>query len=778
MGEFNPTWSAAENGFPTNLEAVDFSTQLNQLLGSHGVTPVYSGTQIVTAGALTTTTGSDFFWIDASIAGGVGLLTTHDVTWPFTMPGGSTTIGRIQAAMRPIGNGADVQVTLYPDSGGLPNLSSPLVSTVVPASAISNLGASNGLPSAGPMAVAAYNVLQTGSYINAPWGTASSSAAGLLTTTATAAFGQYLLMIGGTDSNTGSSVANVFTVALSATGPAAAVPQPPLPQGLFGAGVTASADTVVVCGGFTGSAMVNSVYTATWDSNTGIISAWSAQANLPTALDLACVEIWNDSTVYVIGGNTATGVGSPTATVNYATISNGQIQSWKTGPSLPSAMFAAGSAIVGNILIVAGGFTSSTSAGLTGTYWSVINPDGSLGGWQTGPSLPVGVGGINDSMFATDSGVFIMGGASVNGAPPTFTKTLQSLSITASGLGTWQQQQFNGAVLNLPTGGFSNGDGTYTMISFGLVSGGFSNTQILHTVPMVPIPLPVTGLTAGNTYHIMFHQIGGDSNNYVQLGEVLASSSEWLYKDRYSNGPGAARLGLALLINIYDKTGGGRIIHTWEDPNGANSSAPNLATRTSTLVYDYRGRLLGECEGTQQPQNPMNKNPTFTSGISPWTVSGGTFVQSNVQTHGGFPFSGLLTPNGVSTQAAAFSEQIPAVGGNWYTANAWLYSTTGYGSVLLALNWFDANNTFIFNHFIQTSLVANTWTQITFSSQAFPGTAFLNISPAETGTPPASALLYVSNCMVYPADPNTLASVGEISYGSGLWPPTGVIQLN
>ena len=773
---YNPPWKAAQNGLPSNLEATNHAGQVDQFLAVHGITPVYPGNLIVAPGALTSTYGSAFFWVQN--VGGGSTLDTYDVDWPFTLPGGSTTIGHVQVAMAPVGNGADLEVTLYPDSGGFPNLSSPLSSAVVPAAQIANLGASGGLPAAGALATPANNTLQTSPYTNAPWGTTSSSAAGLLTTTSTASYGQYLLMFGGTDSSTGNSTPYVYTIQLSASGPAAAMPQPSLPQGLLGAGVAASVDTVVVAGGYTGSAFVNTVYTASWDSNTGVISAWSAQATLPAGLDLASVEIWNDSTVYVIGGNTASGAGAPVSTVGYASISNGQIQSWQTGPALPTALFSAGSAIIGNTLIVIGGHTSSTSPGLTSVYWANIAADGSLGTWQTGPSLPMGVGGIQDSTFTTDSGVFIMGGNTVNGSPPTFTRTLQSLTVTADGLGTWQQQLINGNSGNLPTGGFSNGDGTYSMISLGLTAAGFSNTQTLNTVPLIPVPLPASGLTGGGTYHLLFHQIGGDANNYVKLGEVLCSSSSWQYGARYTGPPWTVRGGLAILANIYDQTAGGQPIGTWEDAGGSNSTGPNRAARTSAMVYDYRGRLLGVCEGTQLPQDPLNSNPTFTSGISPWTASGGTFTQSSAQTHGGFPFSGLLTPDGVSSQASAFSEQILGTGGQWYTANAWLYSPTGYSQVLLAMNWFDANRNFIFNHYMQVTLAANTWTNITFSSQAYPGTAYLNVSPSQIGTPPGSALLYVSNCMTYPADPATLASVAAVNYPTGaVWPPMGVTQL-
>jgi hypothetical protein len=174
----------------------------------------------------------------------------------------------------------------------------------------------------------------------------------------------------------------------------------------------------------------------------------------------------------------------------------------------------------------------------------------------------------------------------------------------------------------------------------------------------------------------------------------------------------------------------------------------------------------------------MNSNPTFTSSISPWTASGGTFTQSSAQTHGGFPFSGLLTPDGVSSQSAAFSELVPATGGQWYTANAWYYSPVGYSPAWLAINCFDSQHNQITFTYWQPALPANTWTDVTRVAQAPAGTAYANVSVAQQGTPPSSALLYVSNCVLAPTDPTTLASVAEVNYTAGtVWPPTGVTQL-
>lgn len=765
-----PVWQAPHNGLPGDLTSTNDPAGINQFLGAHGITAVYGGSQIVTPGAVASTFGSDFYWISPTLIGGIGDLNNNDVAWPFTMPGGSTTIGRVQVAMLPVGTGADIKVSLCADNSGVPNTASPLASTIVPAAEITSLAATQGLANGGPLATQFSNILQGGPYTATSWGTAATSATGLLTSTTTTSYGQYMLMIGGLDSVSGNPVPYTYLVPLSATGAGPAVSGPSLPQSLYTPAVAATADTVISAGGYTGSAYVASVYTANWSSNTGSMSAWAAQASLPAAVQGAQVAVWNDSTAYVIGGYNGTAQSS----VYYATMSNQQITSWKTGPQLPTAAYGHIVGVFGNILVAAGGVTSPTSAALGNTYWAHINPDGSLQNWQTGPSMPVPVANLNGNTLVTDSGLFAMGGITTNGSPPTFTQALQSLTVTANGIGAWQVQQYNGSALSLPTGGYANGDGSYTLVSLGLSSTGFTSVQTVYPVPFISVPLPATGLTPGATYHLVFHQVGGSITNYVQLGEVLSSGSKWLYASQFSNASWGTRTGLAILANVFDQTSGGPVVHTWQDPDSSN-----LAAATTTHLYESHNMLVGACEGVASSRGPLNSNPTFTSGVSPWTATGGTFTQSSAQTHGGFPFSGLLTPNGVAGTASAQSELFPVTAGAWYTAPAYFYSTPGHG-MTLAINWFDPGQNLVSTTSFSTTLGAASWTLVYVFGPAPATAAFGQLVVSETGTPPSSALLYVSDLALSLIDPpQTLASVAALDYAPGtVYPPVGVTQLN
>ena len=139
-----PAWSAALNGIRDNLDATNHATQAVQELGTHAVYPVYQGNQLLSTLSNTNTLADgEFFWIDATLPD--GNLLVNDLDQPFVMPAGATSLGRIKLALKPIGNGADIRLTLYPDNAGAPNTASPIASAVIPKEQITTLGAPLGL---------------------------------------------------------------------------------------------------------------------------------------------------------------------------------------------------------------------------------------------------------------------------------------------------------------------------------------------------------------------------------------------------------------------------------------------------------------------------------------------------------------------------------------------------------------------------------------------------------------------------------------------------------
>jgi hypothetical protein len=114
-------------------------------------------------------------------------------------------------------------------------------------------------------------------------------------------------------------------------------------------------------------------------------------------------------------------------------------------------------------------------------------------------------------------------------------------------------------------------------------------------------------------------------------------------------------------------------------------------------------------------------------------------------------------------------------------ATAWLYSSTGYSSCAVNINWHDSSGAFLSRVTgTVTSVAAATWTQLsTTSAGGIPaGAAFASIVVVESGTPPASAVLYIYATIQDTSGP-MLASVTQINYaGTGPYqPPVGITQL-
>jgi hypothetical protein len=223
-------------------------------------------------------------------------------------------------------------------------------------------------------------------------------------------------------------------------------------------------------------------------------------------------------------------------------------------------------------------------------------------------------------------------------------------------------------------------------------------------------------------------------------------------------------------------------VAAWSDGGAATS------VLVSTQNFGSGNLLTGVCEQASMPNNALNSNPTFTSGVSPWTAVNGTLSQSNAQTQGGFAFSGLLTPTGGFAQAYAQSELIRIDAGSnqvqqgaaWFKPNGWFYSPTGWASFSLSLNWYDPNQGYLSTSSATVSLPATTWTQVTNYFAAPAGALYVAIAPTENGTPGATNLLYMSDVTVQPTPERVgaLASVAQITYPAGSnWPPTGVVQL-
>jgi len=150
------------------------------------------------------------------------------------------------------------------------------------------------------------------------------------------------------------------------------------------------------------------------------------------------------------------------------------------------------------------------------------------------------------------------------------------------------------------------------------------------------------------------------------------------------------------------------------------------------------------------PPAPLTPNPTFTGGAGPWSAAGGTLAQSTAVLYPGQPYSGLLTPDGTSLRDTAESGRGQVAAGASYTAQAWVYSATGH-SAAVNINWYSAAGAALTpTAGTVTPLTAATWTFLSTTAAAPAGAAYGTAVPAQASTPPAGALLYLSQAGLYP----------------------------
>lgn len=551
-----PTWSAARNGLPGDTNAVDKSAQVNQFLGAHGITAVYAGTQLITPNGNTPLAG---------VQPNYSLLNT-DYDQPFVLPSG-TTVGRVSVPISPIGVGADLQVSLYTDVAGAPG--ALLTTTRIPSDWINAFGSTDGTLS-GPLELAQYNTVQTGPGTTITWASPAASGSGVAGNPMATVNGNTLISAGGTVPGNISS--GVFTISFAGNSLSNSALQPSLPETANNAAIVATSDTLVCIAGQTGSpaTVTANVFAAQWNPSSVTVSAWSAQPSLPVALYQTGAAAWNN-TIYVVGGTD--GVTTAFNTVYYTTIQNGQLQAWSTGPPLPVAINATYViALNGFLIVVGGGLTAGIDRAL---FYARINADGSLGNWQTGPPAPYttfAFAGVGCS--TTTNALIILGNDSTTDA-----RELQSLVFGVNGPGSWVTQYYAHAG---HTGAFPTGAGQWTLINTFAAQYYVSS---LYPVPQISVPLPTAGLTAGNTYHLVLHQPGGNLNDYLTTWVTTGNALPLAYGTNVGGGGWSYLTGSSIAINVFDSSVAGQVWHTWED----------AGARITTLAYATTPdqRLLG-----------------------------------------------------------------------------------------------------------------------------------------------------------------------------------------
>lgn len=689
-----------------------------------------------------------------------------------------TTIGRVALPVIPIGNGADLIVSLCSDSSGVPG--NIITQTRIPANWITQLSAASCIdvpgnpvgpvinPSGNPLAVAQFNSFRMGGVLTAAWPYPSVNNAGGAAAPASTYYGSYLIFVGGVDSNH-NALTSVFTAAYDEAGNLSpAVPQSALPSTADGSGkVIVGVDSVdgspvlVQAGGgttFLGST-VATVYTAQLDPTTGVVSSWSGQAALPYTVQNQGMATYNGY-VYVIGGAT-TGTGT-ISTVSYGLIQNTQISSWATANPLPQAIDLPYCAVSNGFLFVMGGRNSS-SAALSTCYYAAINANGSLGAWQAGPSFYGSGFNLDSTSFGNQYGII------------TEVSNVNYMAVTPNGPDiTWNNDTLG---TGLFTGYFEISPVSYRVYAAGTF--GSYGTYGMLLLPNISVPLPATGLTNGATYHVLMQSPTDDGNNYLnfthETGTVFPGNPKLLFRSKGS--PNWASSTTSVTMTVYDGSATGPMWHLWED-----SGARVVTVVRSTTPNQ---NVIGVLDATVQPGPVLNINPTFTIAVAPWVAHGSAVAQSNAFTHGELPFSAKVTPDGVSALSYIESDQVSVMNGHSYTVSAWLYSPTGYASVALSINWYSAG---VYNTTTSTgasAIPAGVWTQYQLANSAVPAgltNPTATIAPTESGTAPVTAIFYVSGATIQDTSGPMLSTVAQVNYtgtwpSTTAWPPVGVNQL-
>jgi hypothetical protein len=367
---------------------------------------------------------------------------------------------------------------------------------------------------------------------------------------------------------------------------------------------------VVVCGGgysiASGGTAYSNVQTASFTQQ-GIMGAWQNQsATMPDgntyAATFVCATVGGTDYLYCVGGQPLTG--SAFQTIYCAAVQGGQVQSWTLVGTVPHTAASAGACTDGNRLYIA---DNPPSGG--GNIWSApILSGGALGYVRRLTTLPTSQFGnmldvVGNNLVCWDS--FI-----ASGKPPAFSLALSSspyVSATADDLVVVQPPGLYsapGPLFSLGRLTFPYGGGGYIgFVPSSQTTMGYK--QAVCPATWVNVMLPATGLTSGNTYHVVLTANTGNASAGESVAIVGGSGLGYSLAKLSTNG-GTSWTTLAGSVRMTLFTGtSGYILGAWED-SGA---------RTTQLWYDNpTGVLLdaAQCAGSTRSVQVLGYDPVTT----------------------------------------------------------------------------------------------------------------------------------------------------------------------
>ncbi len=160
---------------------------------------------------------------------------------------------------------------------------------------------------------------------------------------------------------------------------------------------TSSNDDVYILGGFLDSidgviSYVDTVSFATKNSNNSL-GGWSNTTPLPQKLALSSSASFNNQLFHAGGSTIPSQANNPNVAISEIYVSDinpdGTIGAWRIAGNLPQKTEGQGMLVINGYLVVFGGYTPTGYSNQV--IRALINPDGSIGPWESLSSLPTGI---------------------------------------------------------------------------------------------------------------------------------------------------------------------------------------------------------------------------------------------------------------------------------------------------------------------------------------------------------------------------------------------------
>ncbi|MDI6804396.1 MAG: M20/M25/M40 family metallo-hydrolase [Bacteroidota bacterium] len=161
-----------------------------------------------------------------------------------------------------------------------------------------------------------------------------------------------------------------------------------------------------------------------------IANSWTSKAVVSVPYYDFGIVTWNDSLIYVIGGDNGTFT-APTTASNAVRYYNPTTNTWATATSIPVASGKMGAGILGNTIIITGGYDGN-AVGLATAYRGDINPANPAQiTWTAIANYPAGALSRPSGAGLTNGNGVVFTGGLIGGSTPTANTYLYSLTTNS-----------------------------------------------------------------------------------------------------------------------------------------------------------------------------------------------------------------------------------------------------------------------------------------------------------------------------------------------------------